>query len=76
MIIKLSNSEIARHIYRKLRDEGYDIRLGHVYEVISRMLGYDSWNHVIAAHIDFQDKMEDKTFDDIKAQVRKYRGES
>lgn len=47
------NKEIAKRLQEHLNAFGYEVKVTHVYEVLSKLSGYKTWNIAKAKKVDF-----------------------
>lgn len=48
------NQEIAKQTQKILKDQGYQVKLGHIYELFSKLSGVKDWNSAKALKVDFK----------------------
>lgn len=48
----MSNKDLSKKVQTIAKELGYDMKLGHAYELLSRLAGYNSWNVANAANLD------------------------
>lgn len=47
------NKILVKNVAKELKNLGYEVKVGHLYEVLSRAAGFASWNHAAASGVDF-----------------------
>ncbi|HYX36856.1 MAG TPA: hypothetical protein VE954_27425 [Oligoflexus sp.] len=64
-----SNAAIVENAKSILDGLGYEVKTGHIYELLSRLCGHKSWNHASAAKIDFSEKVPFSAADNPQGDV-------
>lgn len=52
--IAVKNKRIASLVHKALKEAGAEIKLGHVYHMLSKLAGYRNWNTAKALGVDFE----------------------
>ncbi len=53
MTMSVENKQIVKNLQQELKGMGYDIKLGHIYEALAKVSGYNSWNVASAKNVEF-----------------------